>query len=103
LYYTPKHALVFGGWITHCYASSDASITNHKIMAELLAMHLVHKHRNLSGQTQAETDIQETSVVLNLKISSTDKIRAHPTTYLNISRIFSIKFTESESVQEHET
>jgi len=40
-----------------------------EIMAEQFAMHLVHKHRKMSGQTQAVTDIQETSVVLNLKIS----------------------------------
>jgi len=72
-------------------------------MTELFAMHLVHKHRKMSGQTQAVTDVQETSVVLNLKISSTENIRLHPTLYSNTGRIFSIEFTESESLQKHET
>jgi hypothetical protein len=46
-------------------------------MAELFAMHLVHKHRKMSGQAQEVTDIQEISVVLNLKISSTDNTKYH--------------------------
>jgi len=94
--------LVFGGWITCCNASSDACIANHEIMTELFAMHLVHKHRKMSGQAQAVTDIQETSVILNMKISSTENIRSHPTIYSNMSRIFSIKCIESESLQKHE-
>jgi hypothetical protein len=57
----------------------------------------------MSGQAQEVTDIQETSVVLNLKISSTDNIRSYPTMYLYMSRIHSIKFTESESLQKRET
>jgi len=56
----------------------------------------------MSGQTQAVTDIQETSVVLNPKISSTENIRLHPTMYSNISKIFFVEFTESESLQKHE-
>lgn len=50
-------------------------------MAELFAMHLVHKHRIMSARAQEVTDIQETSVVLNLKISSTDNNKSHPTMY----------------------
>jgi hypothetical protein len=102
LYYTPKHALVFGGWIERCNASCDACIAHHEIIAEFLAMHLMHKRRKMSGQAQAVLDVQEMSVVLNLTITSTDNIRSHPTMYLNMSRIFSIRFTESKSVQKHE-
>jgi hypothetical protein len=72
-------------------------------MAGLFAMHLVDKSRKMSGQAQEVTDVQETSAVLYLKISSTDNIRSHPTMYLYMSRIFSIKFTESEFLQKHET
>jgi len=98
----PSACIVFGGWITRCKARSGACIANNKIMAEFFAMHLVHKHRKMSAQAQKVTDMQETSVVVNLKIPSTDNIRSHPTMYLYVSRIFSIKLTESETLQKHE-
>ena len=73
MYYTPKHAFVFGGCTKRCYVRPDDCVANHEVMVALLAMHLVHNTRSYlerHGQRERERarEYKETSVVVNLKI-----------------------------------